>query len=76
MGELGLEDSRSGRMRLARHMKRRILGIRHADRPWEADEQWRKIRRGWHLGGEAFKSEILTFTDPFSLFRYQYISLE
>ena len=59
MGELGLEDSRSGRMRLARHMKRRILGIRHADRPWEADEQWRKIRRGWHLGGEAFKAEIL-----------------
>lgn len=59
MGELGLEDSRSGRMRFMAHMKRRVLEIRHAEKPWEADEQWQKIRRGWHFGGEAFKSEML-----------------
>ena len=59
MGELGLKDSRNGRIRFAEHMEHRILGIRHADKPWEADEQWKKIRRGWHLGGEAFKAEML-----------------
>lgn len=59
LGELGLEDSRSGRMRFARRMESRVLGIRHAQKPWLAEEQWSKIRRGWHWGGEAFKSEML-----------------
>ena len=59
LGELGLEDTRGGRWRFAEYMNRRILGIRHADKPWEADEQWRKIRRGWHLGGAEFKAEML-----------------
>ena len=59
MGELGLKDSRDGRMRFAKYMTHRILGIRHVDKPWEADEQWQKIRRGWHLGGETFKAEMM-----------------
>ncbi len=59
LGELGLEDSRGGRMRFARRMAARVLEVRHADKPWEADEQWRRIRRGWHLGSEAFKAEML-----------------
>jgi REP element-mobilizing transposase RayT len=59
MGDLGLADSRSGRMRFARHMESRVQNIRHADKPWEADERWKTIRRGWHLGGETFKSEML-----------------
>ena len=59
MGELGLQDSRSGRRRFAKHMESRVQGIRQADKPWEADDQWRQIRRGWHLGGETFKSEML-----------------
>ncbi len=59
LGELGLEDSRRGRMHFARHMKSRVLGIRHAKKPWAAEEQWNQIRRGWHVGGEAFKSEML-----------------
>jgi len=59
MGELGLEDTRSGRQQFMAHMQRRILGVRHAKNPWSADEQWPQIRRGWHFGGKSFKSEML-----------------
>lgn len=59
LGALGLEDSRSGRQQFMAHMQRRILGVRHAEHPWKADEQWQQIRRGWHFGGEAFRSELL-----------------
>ena len=59
LGELGLADTRSGRLCFGRHMRDRIQGIREAEKPWEADERWKTIRRGWHLGGEGFKFEML-----------------
>ena len=59
MSDLGLADTHSGRQRLARYMETRIQGLRQAKKPWEADERWKTIRRGWHLGGETFTSEML-----------------
>ena len=41
------------------YMAKRVLEVRHADKPWEADEQWRRIRRGWYFGGAEFKGRML-----------------
>jgi len=52
LGELGIpKDSSAGRKQLAAAMELR----RWEDRP----EQWRQVRRGWCLGDEAFRKELL-----------------
>lgn len=56
---LGLADTATGRRKYAEYMAARVEEVRHADKPWEADEAWRKIRRGWHVGGEGFRREML-----------------
>ena len=56
---LGLADTTVGRRKYAEYMAARVAEVRHADKPWEADEAWRKIRRGWHVGGEGFRREML-----------------
>ncbi len=54
----GVADNASGRKRYRNDMKRRVLEIRHSKNPKEADEQWRKIRRGWAFGSEDFRVKI------------------
>ena len=56
---LGLEDTPGGRRRYADYMTRRVLEVQRAKKPWEADERWKAIRRGWCLGGEEFREEML-----------------
>lgn len=54
----GWADDVSGRSQYRNHMKRRILDILHSSDPMEADEQWKKIRRGWAYGSEEFRLKI------------------
>ena len=56
---LGLADTAAGRQKYAEYVAARVAEVRHADKPWEADGAWRKIRRGWHVGGEGFRRELL-----------------
>lgn len=52
LGEAGIpKDSPAGRRELARRMERRR---------WEQDqEMWKRIRRGWCLGDDQFRDELL-----------------
>jgi REP element-mobilizing transposase RayT len=54
----GWADDGSGRSRYRNYMKRRILDILHSSDPMEADEQWRKIRRGWAYGSDEFRLKV------------------
>ena len=52
LGEMGIpRDSAAGRKEFARRMEWR--------RGEATPEQWRRVRRGWCLGGEAFQKELL-----------------
>ncbi len=59
----GWADDASGRARYRNHMKRRILDILHSSDPMEADEQWRKIRRGWAYGTDEFRLKVQDLLD-------------
>ena len=52
LGEMGIpKDSAAGRKEFERQMELR----RWEDQP----EQWKELRRGWCLGDEAFRKELL-----------------
>jgi putative transposase len=52
LGEMGIaKDSAAGRAQFERQMERR--------RGEELGQQWKAIRRGWCLGEEAFREELL-----------------
>lgn len=59
----GLGDDVSGRSCYRNYMKRRVLEIQHSNDPKEADEQWRKIRRGWAYGSDEFRLKIQDYLD-------------
>lgn len=59
LAALNLEDTPAGRVRFGEYMSKRVLEVWHADKPWEADEQWKRIRRGWYFGGEEFRGRML-----------------
>lgn len=59
LGECGLADTPPGRQRYGQLLDGRVQEIRQADKPGEADGQWRQIRRGWYMGGEEFKTSLL-----------------
>ena len=56
---LGMADTPAGRRKYAEYMRARVSEVRHSDAPWKANAEWQKIRRGWHLGGEAFRKDML-----------------
>ena len=52
LGEMGIpKDSAAGRAEFRKQMERR--------RQEELEEQWKPIRRGWCLGEQAFREELL-----------------
>lgn len=56
---LGMADTPAGRRKYAEYMGLRVEEVRHSDKPWKADESWQKIRRGWYLGSDGFRREML-----------------
>ncbi|MDD2240722.1 MAG: transposase [Kiritimatiellae bacterium] len=63
LDNLGLADTQAGRRKYGEYMGGRVEEVRHSDQPWLADENWRNIRRGWFLGGDRFRQEILDRLD-------------
>ena len=59
LGCLGLADTSAGRRKYGAYMGTRVEEVWHGDKPWLADETWQKIRRGWMVGGAAFRQEML-----------------
>ena len=59
----GLDDSPSGRARYRILLQRKVLEIAHHDEPGRVDEAWRKIRRGWIFGSEAFEARVRDAVD-------------
>jgi putative transposase len=63
LGNFGWVDDRSGREHYRRYMQKRVAEIAGMDTPWEADESWSKIRRGWCFGGEDFRDAMVATLD-------------
>ena len=63
LGNLGLPDNRSGRKEYQQHMQKRVLEIACSEKPWEVDERWAKIRRGWAYGGDEFRARMQEVLD-------------
>jgi REP element-mobilizing transposase RayT len=59
LGAFESTDTPRGRRRYREHLCGRVLEIRQCDEPWSADEAWARIRRGWHVGGESFREQLL-----------------
>jgi REP element-mobilizing transposase RayT len=63
LGAMGLVDNGAGLIHYEAALQKRVVEIQHAENPWEADAQWAKIRRGWYLGDEHFRREMLERLD-------------
>lgn len=63
LGNLGWADNPSGRGSYRRYIQKRVSEIAEVDKPWEADERWSKIRRGWCFGGDDFRDEMVASLD-------------
>ena len=63
LGALNLADTPAGRRKFGEYMGGRVEEIRHSGKPWLADENWQRIRRGWVLGGDGFRREMLDRLD-------------
>ncbi|NOU35650.1 MAG: transposase [Kiritimatiellaceae bacterium] len=58
-GGLGLKDTPNGRRSYRETVERRILEMRNSAKPWQTDENWSHIRRGWCFGDDMFRKEIV-----------------
>jgi hypothetical protein len=58
LGELGLEDTRSGRRAYAAHLEGLRTDCRDREGRAEMESTWNKIRRGWYLGSDTFGERI------------------
>ena len=63
LGSMGLADNRAGLAEFRRVMARRVAEIAAGSLPVEEDEGWKKIRRGWCFGSEAFRDQMLDRLD-------------
>lgn len=59
LGCLGLANTVAGRRKFRDYMGGRVAEVRHSAKPWLADESWLNIRRGWLLGSDGFRQELL-----------------
>jgi len=59
LGCLGLEDTSSDRRSYWEYMQKRVDELAESDNLKERDSNWSKIRRGWYLGTDQFKTDVL-----------------
>ncbi|VGO23286.1 transposase [Pontiella sulfatireligans] len=59
LGCLGVQDDTRGRRRFADYMRKRVGEVAGSAQPMEADGSWAGIRRGWCLGSERFREQML-----------------
>jgi len=58
LGAAGLKDTPQGRRNYRGMLERRMLEMRHSEKPWVVDGEWNRIRRGWCFGDEEFREEM------------------
>ncbi len=58
LGNMGLKDTPAGRRGYGRYIRQRELEMSASEEPWQADEVWGRIRRGWCVGEETFRGEL------------------
>lgn len=63
LGNIGGTDSVSGRTRYRNVLQKRVLEIAHSEKPWDVDERWAKIRRGWYFGSDEFRDQMVEALD-------------
>lgn len=63
LGSFDLEDSEKGRLAYREYIEHRILEMENSSKPWEVDALWKEIRRGWCLGGNLFREDMLVRMD-------------
>ena len=63
LGCLGLSDDRADRGRYKEMMRKRVLEIACSEAPWDVDEKWAKIRRGWCFGSDDFRERMVKALD-------------
>lgn len=63
LGSLRLSDDLSGKVHYRQIMQKRVLELSENETPWNVDERWAKIRRGWCLGGDEFREEMVKLLD-------------
>ncbi len=63
LGALNLEDNGKGRILYETYMQKRVVEIVCSANPAEFDERWKKIQRGWCLGGEEFREKMEGLVD-------------
>ncbi|WP_372794434.1 transposase [Pontiella sp.] len=66
LGCLGLEDTKSGRRKFRDYLNDRAREVGENDSPKDFDANWAKIRRGWCLGTDQFKADMLERIDELS----------
>ncbi len=57
-GAVGLRDTPVGRREYGRLIHKKLREMRASAEPWQVDGLWGCIRRGWCVGGEAFRAEM------------------
>jgi len=63
LGNFHWLDNSAGRKQYRAYMQSRVLELSTSDNPSEYDAQWKEIRRGWFLGDEAFRKELMERID-------------
>ncbi len=63
LGALGFPGDQNGRTRYRRHMQKRALEVESTAGSARFEKQWEGIRRGWYLGSESFRDELLDRVD-------------
>jgi len=63
LGTFEWSDDRSGRECYRSYMQKRVAEVAGSKEPWDVDERWIKIRRGWCFGGDEFKSRMVEALD-------------
>ncbi len=59
LGNFQWKDDSSGRRDYGRHMRTRAREMADLDDPENLDAGWKDIRRGWFLGDDAFREELM-----------------
>lgn len=60
---LHFQDKPSGLAGYRRYMQKRVLEISCSENPWDVDERWAKIRRGWCFGDDPFRNQMMNALD-------------
>jgi REP element-mobilizing transposase RayT len=63
LGGMSLQDDSAGRAKYRQHLHKRVAEIACSDKPWEADERWASIRRGWCFGSDEFREKMVEALD-------------